>query len=282
MIFVSGFQVEEILEGRAKKKHELSSSVDLGLTRSRVSLLEDGVMFPDGQKLGYDILEKMSVEKSDCFYVESNQAYKIQCYSEESKKFFKLYSTGRDTAPTAVISGIRMHQTKNLDPITDTQAKVNSIRVSGVVLDSCMGLGYTAIYARRRGAEKVFTFEKEPVMVEMARKNPWSRQLFEDKKIELKEGDTFVLIKKFKDNFFDSIIHDPPRVSLAGELYSGEFYLQLHRVLKPGGGVFHYVGSPGEKHRNKKILIGVRDRLRDAGFKAVAEVPKAQGVRAFK
>jgi len=282
MIVVSGYQVWEILEGWVKKKHEFCSSIDLGLTRSRVSLLEDAVEFPDGQTLGYGILEKMAESKSDCFYVENNQAYKIQCYSEYSKKFFKLYSTGLDTAPTAVISGIRMHQTKNMDPIADTLAKVSSIKISGVVLDSCMGLGYTAIYACKKGAKKVFTFEKEPLMVEIARKNPWSQQLFVDKKIEITEGDIHLLIKKFNDNFFNAIIHDPPRISLAGELYSREFYSQLCRVLKPRGMLFHYVGNPGEKHRNKNITVGVRDRLRAAGFKNVEEIPKAQGIKALK
>lgn len=282
MIVVSGYQVRKIVEDLGRGKSDTNVSLDLGLTKTRVRLTKDSVELPNNQKLERNILEKMAVDESDCFYLENSQAYRIQCYSDFSKKFLKLYATGLETAPTVSVSGIRMHQTKNMDPVEDTLQKISSIKVSGVVLDTCMGLGYTAIYARRNGAERVITIEKEPVMVEIAKLNPWSRQLFEDENIEIEEGDTAILVKKFRENSFDSVIHDPPRLSLAGGLYSLDYYRDLNRVLKLGGRLFHYVGNPGGRYRNRKITAGVKRRLQDAGFKAVEECSKAQGIRAFK
>ncbi|ENN96284.1 SAM-dependent methyltransferase, partial [Methanocaldococcus villosus KIN24-T80] len=73
-----------------------------------------------------------------------------------------------------------------------------------------------------------------------------------------------------------------PRFSLAGHLYSEEFYRELYRVLKPGGRLFHYVGNPGKKYRGKDLQKGVMERLRKVGFKEVKKVEKALGVVAKK
>ncbi|MBI1969660.1 SAM-dependent methyltransferase, partial [Candidatus Woesearchaeota archaeon] len=72
-------------------------------------------------------------------------------------------------------------------------------------------------------------------------------------------------IKKFSDNFFHSIIHDPPRFSLAGELYGAEFYEELYRVAKPEAKFYHYVGDPGGK-AGKDLVAGCMRRLQHAGF----------------
>ncbi|MEM1809584.1 MAG: methyltransferase, partial [Thermofilaceae archaeon] len=66
------------------------------------------------------------------------------------------------------------------------------------------------------------------------------------------------------------------RFSLAGELYSLEFYRRLRRVLKKGARVFHYTGWPG-KHRGLNIQAGVVRRLRAAGFETI-EIVKGYGV----
>jgi len=95
-------------------------------------------------------------------------------------------------------------------------------------------------------------------------------------------GDAFEVVKKFKDESFDVIIHDPPRFSLAGQLYSEEFYRELFRVLKPGGRLFHYVGNPGKRYRRKDLQRGVMERLRRAGFVGVKRVEEALGVVARK
>jgi uncharacterized protein len=64
----------------------------------------------------------------------------------------------------------------------------------------------------------------------------------------------------------DAILHDPPRFGRAGELYSQVFYHQLARVLKRGGKLFHYVGTPNQLTSGRDVPDEVANRLRDAGF----------------
>lgn len=68
---------------------------------------------------------------------------------------------------------------------------------------------------------------------------------------------------------FDEVIHDPPRLSLASELYSLEFYKQLFRVLKANGKIYHYIGAPGSKNRKISLSRNVAERLKQAGFKDI-------------
>ena len=67
------------------------------------------------------------------------------------KHFYKLAKTGG--APTLEIDGIRMHRTKDTTPdrMRWKKSKILGLR-HGKVLDTCMGLGYTAIQADEYGA----------------------------------------------------------------------------------------------------------------------------------
>jgi predicted methyltransferase len=108
--------------------------------------------------------------------------------------------------------------------------------------------------------------------------NPWSQRLFADERFHLLIGDAFDVIEAFPAGFFDYIIHDPPRFSHAGHLYSGEFYARLFRVLREGGRVFHYTGEPGSRYRRVDLRRGVMRRLRQAGFTDAAYVREVFGV----
>ncbi|MDD5111769.1 MAG: RsmD family RNA methyltransferase [Candidatus Altiarchaeota archaeon] len=282
MITLSGYHCREIKRQHEKGLPDAEVSLDFGLTKSKVRFGGEGVLFPDGQRITLLTLGRMCGRETDCYYVEESQAYMIQCYTPESKKFLKLYATGPSTAPTVTVSGIRMHQTKDMNPMTDTYQKIAAVRIRGTILDTCTGLGYTAICAKSKGAERVITIEREPLMLEIARLNPWSKRLFEDASIEQRMGDAGEIVKTLADESIDAIIHDPPRLSLAGGLYSGTFYHELWRTLKKGGGLFHYVGNPGATHRNKTITTGVKKRLLAAGFAKVQEYSQAQGIRAMK
>jgi predicted methyltransferase len=88
------------------------------------------------------------------------------------------------------------------------------------------------------------------------------------------------LIEDFAAAAFDAILHDPPMFSLAGELYSLAFYRQLHRVLRRGGRLFHYIGNP-ESRSGATITRGVMKRLGEAGFQRVQTRPQAFGVTAI-
>ncbi|WP_148883061.1 class I SAM-dependent methyltransferase [Thermococcus aciditolerans] len=242
-----------------------------------VTLDGDGFMFPDGTRVERDVIERIARDEGSVYFVRGGGVYKAAIAGEH---FYKLVPT---IPPTIEINGIRMHRTKEVNPLQDTRNKVNAVkpREGETVLDTCMGLGYTAIEASKRGAY-VITIEKDPNVLELARINPWSRELFTGGKIQVIQGDAFEVVKKFKDESFDVIIHDPPRFSLAGQLYSEEFYRELFRVLKPGGRLFHYVGNPGKKYRKKDLQKGVMERLRRAGFAGVRRVEEALGVMGRK
>ncbi len=192
----------------------------------------------------------------------------IKFYSEKTRKFYRLVKT--ESWPYLEISGIRMNRADSVDPKTDAMLKIKSLgNIYGIILDSCTGLGYTAILAaRNRRVKKVITIEKDENVIAIARQNPYSRELFENEKIERIIGDVYYEIRKFKDEHFNFIIHDPPRISIAPELYSLEFYTQLFRVLKVNGRVLHYVGRPGIR-QGKRYLKGIIRRLRLAGFSRI-------------
>ena len=185
---------------------------------------------------------------------------------------------------TLEIDGIRMHQTKNKTPLQDARDKVKvlGVRKNSVVLDICTGLGYSALSCLNDGkAKKVYTIEKDENEIKIAKKTPPSKQLFSDNRIQLINKDAVEAIEEFPNDYFDFILHDPPRLSFAGELYSLEFYKQLYRILKNGGRLFHYTGTPGAV-RGKNIPKGVKQRLGEAGFKNIKWIEDCLGFIAPK
>ena len=170
---------------------------------------------------------------------------------------------------TVEIDGVRMHQTSRKTPVQDAQDKARVLGVSagGRVLDVCTGLGYSAIACGRKGA-KVTTLELDDNVLGLARENKDSAGLFSNPNITIKTGDAFETIDDFADGSFDFVMHDPPRFSLAGELYSLVFYQKLFRVLRRGGKLFHYTGNPG-KNSGKNMTKGFKQRLVQAGFVGV-------------
>lgn len=180
-----------------------------------------------------------------------------------------------------LIAGFTMHRIVDTDPMEDTLKKIATLTpITGRVLDTAMGLGYTAIEAAKT-AEQVITIELDPGAQQIARLNPWSQGLFDNPKIQQVMGDAFEVVPTFADESFSRIVHDPPVFSLAGELYSGVFYQQLFRVLKRGGRLFHYIGDLNSKSSGT-VARGVLKRLQEAGFVRVVRRPEAYGVVAYK
>lgn len=266
-MILTHYQAIQLLEANKKGLKETEISLDLTLSKTKVEIENGFFIFPDSQKLYESQLKKPIKDNTSCFLIQNNSLIKIQLFSEQTNKFYKLVPT--KDAPTLEISGIRMHATKEMTPMEDTKKKIESVSpIKGIVLDTCMGLGYTAISASK-SADFVFTCERDENVLEIAKFNPWSKELLNNKKINILNASILNQIKIFKNNMLDAIIHDPPRLSLATELYSSEFYRQIFRVLKNNGKLYHYTGSPGSKNRKINLAGNVSKRLKQAGFKSI-------------
>ncbi len=184
-------------------------------------------------------------------------------------------------APTLLIAGFVMHRIKEIDPWQHAQRMVAALApISGSVLDTTTGLGYTAILAARL-AHDVTTIELDPGVQAIAQLNPWSQELFANLNITQMIGDAYEVVPTIADARFDRIMHDPPTLKLAGPLYSGAFYRELYRVLKRGGRLFHYTGDL-KSQTGSSIMRGVVRRLQEVGFSRVIQHKEAYGVVAYK
>jgi len=278
-IVLSYVQVRPLFEARQKGLTTFEVSPDLGLTRVIVTITPEGVVFPDGERVDWQGLEKIRASEVNCFLIEENSIKSIQVFSEYTNRVCSLMPT--KGAPSMLIAGFVMHRIKDIDPMQDTLRKIASITpVVGRVLDTATGLGYTAIEAAKT-AEQVVTIELDPGAQEIARLNPWSQALFDNPKIEQIMGDACEVVQTFADESFARIIHDPPTFSLAGDLYSGAFYRELYRILKRGGRLFHYIGDPNSK-ASGGVTRGALRRLQEAGFSRVVRRAEAFGVVAYK
>lgn len=241
-------------------KRSMDLSLDLAGPVS-LSLEPSEALFPDGSRLPLEGLEKLR-ERNLIFLLDRE----LKPLEIRAQRYYKLVSTGPGQAPTLEIDGVRMHRTKGLSPERDAELKARAAGVKRCsrALDTCAGLGYTAIACLKLGACSVTAVEVDSNVLELAKVNPCSRRLFEE--VELILGDVVEVSRQLPSGSFDSIIHDPPRFSLAGELYGRRFYAELFRLLRPGGRLFHYVGAPGERYRRKDLAKGVGQRLRAVGF----------------
>ncbi len=278
MIVLSHYQINPILQSRRKWPSEIEISADLNRTTLSATVSADGLHIHD-QTISWKALKKISKNENNCFVIEEDTAYKITAFSELTSRAYSLYPT--PNAPTMLVAGFPMHRIKNTDPYADTLEKVRAIgAVSGAVLDSCTGLGYTAIEMAKT-AYHVTTIELDPGAQEICRDNPWSQELFSNPKIEQRIGSSFDIVPTFADGQFAGIVHDPPTFALAGELYSAEFYAQLHRILMPNGRLFHYIGDPNSRS-GRNTTRGVIERLTAVGFSNITRQPRAFGVLARK
>ncbi len=221
------------------------------------------------------------ISRSRKFYIINGES--LRPLEIRTSSYYKLLPLDSNRYPTLEINGIHMHRILGIDPWTDTLLKVKAARVGRGhrVLDTCTGLGYTAIASIKRGATEVITIEIDENVLLIASYNPWSSMLENDKIIIL-HGDATKIIKKLKDNYFDRIIHDPPRFSSkTGDLYGRDFYKELYRVLKPGGLLFHYTGEPG-RLRRRSLPERTVSMLEKVGFVWARYIDKAKGVVAVK
>ncbi len=263
MILLSFTQASEMLN-QFRRGNQSRTSLDLGKTETVVSLHEGYVRLSAEARVSPDDLQMIAKCEDAIFAVRECGVEKVIRFSNETQRMYKL----RPTAdwPALEISSILMHRIKGTTPRRDAEAKLRLVSpVQGAVLDTCMGLGYTAILAASTAAS-VTVIEKDENVVEMARLNPYSQPLFQDRKITLIHGDAAQIIPDFGNATYDIVNHDPPSLSIAGELYADAFYADLLRILKPGGKLLHYTGAPGSRARRIDLSASVTRRLARIGF----------------
>lgn len=175
-------------------------------------------------------------------------------------------------APTFEIDGIKMLPTAKASPIEDARRKVALVQPQDtIVLDTCGGLGYFAACCLEAGAARIQSFEKNEDVLWLRTLNPWSPDpdaAESGGRLQLTHGDVTQAIAQMPDASVDALLHDPPRFGIAGELYSQMFYDQLARVLRRGGRLFHYTGSPNTLTSGRNVPREVATRLEKSGFKA--------------
>ena len=223
-----------------------------------------------GGAISLDLTEK--VKEKFCYQLDSKGFEKIAFFSEQTNRFYKLTPTS--DWPTLSIGSVPMHRVQS--PCRDTRDKISFLKPYGQVLDTCMGLGYTAICASRL-AVKVITFEKDENVFYLARINPLSEKLFSSGNIEVRNKDIFEGIEQFGEDSFDCIIHDPPTFKLAPQLFSVDFYRRLFRVLKNKGRLFHYTPLYKIK-RGYDFPSKIKGKLQESGFKIIGFSENACGL----
>lgn len=278
---ISKYQAFALVGAWRKGATGAKTSADLNLTTVEAVLDEVGVHYPApfDVHLTWAQVEAVAKDETHCYKLDDGELVKINTFSETTNRAISLYPTAN--APTMVLAGFPMHRIKDTDPHADTVEKIKAASpVSGLVLDTATGLGYTSSMASKT-AQHVYTCEVDPGVIEICKQNPWSQQLFDNPKITQLMGDVFDLIEEMDAGMYTRVIHDPPTVSIAGDLYSGDFYAEVFRVLRKGGRLFHYIGDP-KSGLGSRTTLGVVKRLQAVGFRSVRPAARAFGVVAEK
>jgi len=251
-----------LLAARDAGAGEWNGSLDLGVSHGKAALQADGWLWRD-RRYPYP-----SALKDRTIYVWDGDAFAPA--TRYAGALIKLVPTEWG-APTFEIDGIKMLPTSKESPFADARRKVALVEPRDkAVLDTCGGLGYFAACCLEAGAARIHSFEKNPDVLWLRTLNPWSPDPdapASGGRLQLVHADVSHAIAQIADASVDALLHDPPRFGIAGELYSQAFYDQLARVLRKGGRLFHYTGSPNKLTSGRDVPREVAKRLEQAGFK---------------
>ena len=247
-------------------------SFDLGCSVESVALDADSWQWR-GQRLPYP-----GKLKDRTIYFFDGEAF--AAVSRYADKLIKLVPTEWNV-PTFEIDGIKMLPTAKESPLDDARRKVALVQPAGkAVLDTCGGLGYFAHCCLDAGVARLQSFEKNEDVLWLRTLNPWSPDpAASGGRLHLAHADVSQAIAGLPDASFDAGLHDPPRFGIAGELYSQVFYDHLARVLKRGGRLFHYTGSPNKLTSGRDVPREVARRLQTAGFRTELALDGVLAVR---
>lgn len=252
-------------------------STDLNRSRNHYALGGDTLILDGEHRLSREDLLEIAAKQTRIYLLEQGR---LELLEVRDGGYYKLVPTER--APLLEISGVKMHISKGINPFASAGQMAGQVVKKGDrVLDTCSGLGYAAAAALNLGAREVVSVELSATVMALRQKNPWSQRIF-GPGIQLVQGDIGDYIQGLAAESFDAVIHDPPRFSLAGELYGEAFYRQLCRVLKRRGALFHYTGNPHLLKRGTAFIDQAARRLKAAGFSQVVKVPELMGLRAQK
>jgi predicted methyltransferase len=254
---------DALLAARAASAETWSGSLDLGRTHGDALLAVDDWQWRERRYPYPGRLKDRTI-----YYWDGAEFAPVSRYAGA---LIKLVPSEWEV-PTFEIDGIKMLPTSKESPYADARRKVALVEPRGkTVLDTCGGLGYFAACCVEAGAARVLSFEKNADVLWLRTLNPWSPDPAAPAvggRIELTHGDISTSIARIADAAVDAILHDPPRFGIAGELYSQVFYEQLARVLRRGGRLFHYTGSPNRLTSGRDVPREVEKRLHKAGFHA--------------
>ncbi|MBD3263621.1 MAG: SAM-dependent methyltransferase [Candidatus Omnitrophica bacterium] len=241
---------------------------DLGLRRVKVLRERDFALIDNRFRLDTGL----KIKSHFLYWLDEKGVEKISFFSQSTNRFYKLVPT--PDWPTLSIGSVPMHRLGS--PLKDTQKKIEVLKPRGYCMDTCMGMGYTALLSAEK-AKRVITFEKDENVLLLARLNPFSEKIFRKKNISVRKEDVSRGILRIKSNYFDCVLHDPPTLKLAGDLYSDRFYLQIHRVLKKRGRFFHYTPLYKVK-QGFNFPAKIMGRLKKIGFRNPAYTYEAGGI----
>jgi predicted methyltransferase len=290
--------VEKISEAMQSGCSSVELSLDLNMSRDRFAVRGDCLVLDKDWEIDINALAQVASSRQKVFALSCEGLSPIEVRADG---YYKLVPT--DTVPTLEINGIKMHRSKDIDPLVDAGEKTRLVVKSGDhVLDTCGGLGYSAVFALKAGAKRVVSTEKSRPVIQIRQMNPWlmgngdhpigliqtglshmDLSCVDLSCIDWVNADITRYIQTLGDLSFDSIIHDPPRFTAAtGELYGKQFYTQLFRVMKPVSRLFHYTGSPNKINRQDRFIKNAIQRLEQVGFSKVVFNDRLQGICALK
>lgn len=270
--------VAAILNAMQEGENEILLSLDLNLTENLWPIERDRLILDPDVFIDRKALEAVASRQNIIFRFQDNALTPLEI---RSHAYYKLSPTR--TAPILEIDGIKMHRSKEMDPLTDAREKTRMVVSKGdTVLDTCGGLGYSAFFAQKAGAKKVISTEKSSEVIQLRNLNPWLKKWNGDG-LEFVHADIIQYIDGLESNMFNSVIHDPPRfTSRTGDLYGKKFYDGLFRVMAPRSKLFHYTGIPKKIKTDDRFVVNTIKRLEASGFSAIVFKDELQGLFAKK
>jgi uncharacterized protein len=269
--------VTKILGAMENGIQEVQVSLDLNLSQKTWQIEADRLILDNDTFIARGKLEDIASFKNKIFIFQNKSLTPVEVRSDG---YYKLVPT--TGAPTLEINGIKMHRSKEIDPLTDAKLKTQLVVSPGDhALDTCGGLGYSALFALKAGAKKVVSTEKSAAVIKIRNLNPWLPR--DDKRLELIHADITQEIDRFENGIFNSVIHDPPRfTSATGDLYGKKFYAALFSAMAPHSKLFHYTGSPKKIKTKDSFVKNTMKRLERSGYTAICFHDNLQGIYARK